>query len=84
MTDHTEDILVLPTKSQELNNRIEDALGTAFEWASYDGSHHKAWCIDQMVRALAGESYENWVKEYETPLSEDPEDMYKWDVGIPP
>ena len=33
---------------------IEAALGYARKYGQIDGDHHKAWVIDQMVRALLG------------------------------
>lgn len=38
-------------KDQE---RIQKALHIAVAYGGVDGDHHKAWCIDQMVRALTG------------------------------
>lgn len=38
----------------EQTNRIAAALGIASGYGSTDGAHHKAWVIDQMVRALTG------------------------------
>lgn len=34
--------------------RIEFALDIAVRYGGIDGDHHKAWVIDQMVRALTG------------------------------
>jgi hypothetical protein len=34
--------------------RIEQALSIAVRYGGFDGEHHKAWAIDQMVRALTG------------------------------
>lgn len=69
-------------KSSE--ERIEMALGVAFSYSQIDGAHHKAWIIDQMVRALLGiEKYDDWVKEYEK-NDEDEDDPYEWDKGIAP
>lgn len=39
---------------KELKERIEHALGIAMQFSQIDGAHHKAWTIDQMVRALTG------------------------------
>lgn len=66
------------------DERIQKALDIAWQYAQIDGAWHKMWVIDQMVRALCGseEEYENWVEEYETPLSRD--EYYEWDVGIAP
>lgn len=38
------------TKNAE--QRIAAALAVAYDCGQVDGSHHKAWVIDQMVRAL--------------------------------
>ena len=61
------------------HERIAAALVIAMRYGQTDGSHHKAWVIDQMVRSLLGtsETYMEWVLEYE---GED----YDWDVGIAP
>ncbi len=40
----------MPTKKE----RIEKALDYAVRYGGIDGDHHKAWAIDQMVRALTG------------------------------
>lgn len=34
--------------------KIAKALSIAFQYGQIDGDHHKAWVIDQMVRALIG------------------------------
>lgn len=45
-----------------------------------DGSHHKQWVIDQMLRIMLGEvGYEEWV----THMNSDP-DYTPWDEGIAP
>lgn len=49
------------------------------EWAGIDGSHHKQWLIDQIVRSMLGTGYDGWVKSYN-----DDEDYEDWDVGIAP
>lgn len=56
---------------------IDSALRIAFDYAGFDGSHHKQWCIDQMIIALCGgedtESYVNFVDSYENPEENDDE-----------
>ena len=37
-----------------LERRILRALDIALNYSQIDGGHHKAWVIDQMVRALTG------------------------------
>ncbi len=61
---------------------IQGALSIALEFGGNDGSHHKAWVIDQMVRHLTGDGYEEWVKDAKA--GEDGPDTYEWDVGIAP
>ena len=60
--------------------RINKALEIAWEYSQIDGAHHKAWSIDQMVRALfeTEEDYKRWVSEYEN------DGEYYWDIGIAP
>lgn len=45
-------------------NGPQKALELAFSYGQIDGSHHKAWTIDQMVRALTGENYEKFINFY--------------------
>lgn len=58
------------------------ACGCAMQFGSIDGEHHKAWVIDQMVRALMGAEYSAWVAEHNE--GEDGPDTYAWDCGITP
>ena len=41
-------------EAQELQAKIEKALGLAVQYGGIDGDHHKRWVIDQMVRTLTG------------------------------
>ena len=66
------------------NQRIASALDWA-TWGQEDGAHHKTWVVDQMVRALTGSDYEQWVLDYEdNDEGIDPEDRNHWDTGIAP
>lgn len=62
--------------------RIDAALTLAFHYGMVDGAHHKMWVIDQMVRALAGDSYDQWVREI--CAGADGPATYQWDEGTPP
>jgi hypothetical protein len=62
--------------------KIEQAIKLAVEYGGIDGAHHKNWVIDQMVRVLAGEKYEEIVRE--ACNGEDGPDTYEWDCGIAP
>lgn len=59
--------------------KIEGALSVIYQYSGIDGAHHKDWVIDQVVRNLTGDSYDQWVKEYEGDDGE-----YEWETGIAP
>lgn len=65
-----------------LEERIENAITVAVQYGGIDGAHHKAWVIDQMVRWLAGNRYEQIVAEAKA--GEDGPNTYDWDEGIAP
>lgn len=82
----------------DVSGRVELALELADTWGGMDGAHHKAWVIDQMVRALTecpfqdvggrwacnGESadYRAWVVEH--CHGADGPNTYDWDTGTAP
>lgn len=63
------------------DKKIDEALNCAFRLGGVDGAHHKDYCIDQMVRALTGDNYRQWVKDFED--GEDGPETYYWEVGSP-
>jgi heterodisulfide reductase subunit C len=62
--------------------KIKKALDVIRQFGGIDGDHHKAWVLDQAVRALTGKKYAEWVKDARD--GEDGPNTYDWDVGIPP
>ena len=62
--------------------KIHQALGVAFRYSQIDGDHHKAWVIDQIVRILAGDEYESFIKGYRN--GEDGTETFEWNVGQAP
>ncbi len=62
--------------------KIQKAINLAVGYGGIDGSHHKNWVIDQMVRILAGGNYDQVVKD--ACFGEDGPETYTWDVGIAP
>jgi dCMP deaminase len=60
----------------------EKALELIERYGGIDGEHHKQWVIDQVVRALTGDGYAEWVREMKD--GEDGPDTYEWDEGIAP
>jgi len=66
-------------------DRIAQALEVAFRYGQIDGDHHKAWVIDQMVRALTSDVYEDWITAYQGDYDAEEELYeYEWDEGIAP
>ena len=62
--------------------KVQQAIDLAVQHGSIDGDHHKAWVIDQMVRLLAGERYDEVIREAKA--GEDGPETYDWNVGIAP
>jgi len=62
--------------------KIKSALGLAIRYGQIDVAHHKLWVIDQMVRVLAGDNYNQLIKDSNS--GEDGPDTYSWDAGIAP
>lgn len=62
--------------------KINAALNIICQYGGIDGDHHKAWVIDQVVRTLTGDKYEQWVKDAKN--GEEGPNTYDWDEGIAP
>jgi len=67
---------------RKFEGRVTEAIDLAVRYGGIDGGHHKMWVIDQMVRVLAGDGYEELVREAKE--GEDGPDTYDWDEGIAP
>lgn len=61
-------------KLKQIQDPIKRALYIAENYGQGDGAHHKAWAIDQMVRALLNCPLEE--VEYKLPSSSDPNRVY--------
>ncbi|MBU0847134.1 hypothetical protein KKH23_08080 [Patescibacteria group bacterium] len=84
--------------TEEESARIEVAIDIAIVYGDSGGAHHKAWVIDQMVRALTGGEvigdkasfYEiSETDEYRQLVASardgvDGPETYGWDTGIAP
>ncbi len=62
--------------------RSQAAIDLIVELGGTDGAHHKSWVLDQVVRVLAGDRYEQIVAD--ACSGEDGPDTYSWDEGIAP
>ena len=67
---------------KSFQDKIAGALEIALRYGQTDGDHHKAWVIDQMVRAMTGANYDMWVRH--ACYGADGPDTYDWDCGVPP
>lgn len=74
-TDGGEDFLQY-TSVETGPERIAKALEVVFSHGQTDGAHHKAWAIDQVVRELTGEKYDDFVNFYQFGVT-DPEKVAK-------
>jgi hypothetical protein len=66
----------------EATTPVGRALELAHRYGQIDGGHHKAWVIDQMVRALTGDGYAEWIAK--SKAGDDGPNTYGWDEGICP
>ncbi len=73
---------VLDITDRKLNlvaNRNAAALDVVLQYGQHAGEgHHQTWIIDQMVRALLGEAYAEWVQSFTDGGN------YTWHEGIAP
>lgn len=70
--DDTEEDIFMVTPEQ----RIAEALNVAHCTAGVDGAHHKDECIDEMIRALTGPGYRDFVVAFKA--GEDGPDTYSY------
>jgi hypothetical protein len=62
--------------------KIDKALDLIVQYGGIDGAWHKDWVIDQVVRILTGDKYEEFV--FESCKGEDGDWTYGWECGIAP
>ena len=63
--------------------KIDSAVKLISDYGGIDGSHHKQWVLDQVLKTLMGpDVYEKWLGKYN--FGEDGPNTYEWDTGIAP
>lgn len=76
------DLIACGANTLSLLDLMEDirgeVRGLARGYGAVEGSHHKAWVIDQIVRSVLGDEYEDWTNWYRTSAGT------AWDKGIAP
>lgn len=80
--DYVDDNYITKEKVKELEEESKKVLDLIFEYGQIDGVHHKMWVIDQIVRILTKDKYNEWIKNYV--YDEETGDIYDWDKGIAP
>ena len=65
-----------------LSKREAEALDILIRYGDFDGGHHKMWVIDQTVRKLTGDKYDEII--YAANYGEDGANTYEWDKGCAP
>jgi hypothetical protein len=65
-------------------DRIDKAMDLISQYGQIDGSHHKAWVLDQVARILKAGNYEDWVKKMLGEIDEEGDTEYEYDEGICP
>jgi hypothetical protein len=65
-----------------MQEKIDAALDLIIRYGGIEGDHHKAWVLDQVVRILTGDEYEEFV--FEACKGEDGDWTYSWECGIAP
>ena len=66
---------------ENAEEKITQAIALIEQYGQTDGSHHKAWVLDQVARVLV-DNYEKWVIYMKD--GEDGPDTYGYDEGIAP
>jgi hypothetical protein len=62
--------------------KVQKAIELATQYGGIDGDDHKDWVIDQIVRVLAGERYDEVIRKAKA--GEDGPETYNWNEGIAP
>ncbi len=65
-----------------LRATTDKAIAFGIKFGGIEGAHHKEWVIDQMLRILAGDKYNEIIKK--ACEGEDGPDTYYWECGVAP
>lgn len=65
------------------NEKLSDIMDVAELCGGVDGSHHKQWGLDQIIRIIVGpDGYKSWLSGYCD--GQNGPETYSWDEGIAP
>lgn len=63
---------------ETLDKEFRELVGFILNYGCEDGSHHKQWVLDQILRKLLKSDYAETVMSFELKYS------VEWDVGVAP
>ena len=75
--DMFSDVAEVAREYLRLRESVQKAVAVGIRYGQIDGSHHRLWVIDQMLRELLG-------KEYDEAIAENCDESCGWDTGIAP
>lgn len=62
----------------------DEAVDLILQYGMIDGSHHKQWVLDQVLRILLDTEYDGVIETFNSFTDENNELYDEWDVGIAP
>ena len=77
--DSIKDLKASLTESEK---KVEGSIKLIVDYGGIDGSHHKDWVLDQVVRELSGDNYDKIIADAKS--GEDGPNTYGWEEGIAP
>ena len=63
-------------------NMEKEILDKIFEYGGIDGAHHKQWVLNEIVKIITEDKYDDWVRAYQ--MGDDGFKTYIWDEGVAP
>ena len=70
-----------------MKDQLKNIEELVVRYSQIDGAHHKMWVLDQILRELKGDDYDQFIHDYEYSDVEDnptEELEYTWDTGVAP
>ena len=68
-------------------NELKEIEELIVRYGMIDGAHHKNWVLDQVMRIIKKDKYEEFVRDYEYKDDDGnilAEKIYEWNPGIAP
>ena len=82
MLDRLHSVEKFVKEQPELDKQMEECISNALkmlgDYGMTEGDHHRCWVIDQTVRILLGDRYDEWIAKWCRGGE------YYWDKGVAP